>query len=102
MFIINSRVCNNYFLKCRPPLFELLLVIRHKSADPAFHVRYICSLVQYIISMKLYLYYLLLQQKKVVCIEGFKSLLRVHMILDSNERFIPRAQGVDIMIYLVG
>ena len=38
MLIINSRFFHDHFWKCRPPLFELLLIIRHKSADPAFHV----------------------------------------------------------------
>ena len=41
MLVINSQKINNYFWKCRPPLFELLLIIRHQSADHAFHVRYI-------------------------------------------------------------
>ena len=40
MIVINSRFVNNCFLKCRPPLFELLLIIQHKSDDPAFHVQY--------------------------------------------------------------
>ena len=34
MLIINSQNNNNNKIwKCRPPLFELLLIIRHKSAD---------------------------------------------------------------------
>ena len=41
MLIINSQIFNNYFLKCRDPFFEFLLIIRHKSADPTFHVRYL-------------------------------------------------------------
>ena len=41
MLIINSQNNNNNKIwKCRPPLFELLLIIRHKSAEPTFHVRY--------------------------------------------------------------
>ena len=40
MLVINSQLFNDYFRMCRPPLFELLLLIRHKSANHAFHIWY--------------------------------------------------------------
>ena len=40
MLVINSRILNHCFWKCRPPFFNFLLIIRHKSADPTFHVWY--------------------------------------------------------------
>ena len=43
MLVINNQNFNDYFWKCRPPIFEFLLIIQHKSADPAFHVRYPCG-----------------------------------------------------------
>ena len=40
VLVINSQFINNFYWKCQPPLFELLLIIQHKSVDHAFRVRY--------------------------------------------------------------
>ena len=46
MVVINSQILSKW--KCRPPLFEVLLIIWHKSANPTFHVPYRWSYCPYL------------------------------------------------------